>query len=108
MRAPHMHVAPRTACAQPASTHPYLPPPAPASRSCRRDAPGRRLPRHQPAPVFRRPGQAGGAGGKPQEANRNGTTVGSLFGSCSYGKSRLTAANSLVAPLVKLPCEGIT
>lgn len=41
-----------------------------------------------------------------QEANRNGTTVGGIFNQCSYGKSRLTEANSLVAPLVKLPCTG--
>lgn len=43
-----------------------------------------------------------------QEANRDGITVGSLYNQCSYGKTRLTSLNSLVAPLVKLPCNGTT
>ena len=40
------------------------------------------------------------------EANPSGTTVGSTFGRCSYGKTQLTAANSRVADLVQLPCNG--
>lgn len=35
-------------------------------------------------------------------------TVGGTFNRCSFGASRLTMANSLVAPLVELPCNGTT
>ncbi len=41
-----------------------------------------------------------------QELNPGGVTVGSTFNKCSYGKTKLTQANSLVADLVKLPCSG--
>ncbi|KAL4439954.1 hypothetical protein ABPG75_002955 [Micractinium tetrahymenae] len=41
-----------------------------------------------------------------EELNPGGTTVGSTFNRCSFGKSRLTMTNSLVADLVKLPCAG--
>lgn len=43
-----------------------------------------------------------------QELNRNGTTVGSTFNRCSYGKNRMTMNNSLVADTVNLPCSGVT
>ncbi|KAL4427875.1 hypothetical protein ABPG75_001964 [Micractinium tetrahymenae] len=33
-------------------------------------------------------------------------SVGSLFSQCSYGKSRLTPADSMVAETVELPCNG--
>ncbi|KAL4430186.1 hypothetical protein ABPG77_004968 [Micractinium sp. CCAP 211/92] len=41
-----------------------------------------------------------------QEANPSGITVGSTYNKCSYGRSRLTAQNSLVADTVVLPCQG--
>lgn len=41
-----------------------------------------------------------------QEARPAGITVGSTFNKCSYGKSRLTAQNSLVADTLVLPCQG--
>jgi len=40
------------------------------------------------------------------EANPRGVTVGSTFNRCSFGKSMLTAANSMVADEVQLPCSG--
>ncbi|KAL4423979.1 hypothetical protein ABPG75_001280 [Micractinium tetrahymenae] len=40
------------------------------------------------------------------ESNPNGTTVGSTFNKCSYGKSTMTASNSMVADTVTLPCAG--
>lgn len=43
-----------------------------------------------------------------QEANPSGVTVGSTYNKCSYGKSRLTAQNSLVADTLMLPCQGET
>jgi hypothetical protein len=42
------------------------------------------------------------------ESNPTGTTVGSTYGKCSMGKTKLTVANSKVADLVKLPCDGTT
>lgn len=42
------------------------------------------------------------------EANPSGITVGSTYNQCSYGKTRLTAANSMVADIVQLPCSGNT
>jgi hypothetical protein len=41
------------------------------------------------------------------DANPSGVTVGSTFNRCSYGKSKLTRANSYVADLVQLPCDGV-
>ena len=41
-----------------------------------------------------------------EELAPKGVTVGSTFGRCSYGASRLNMSNSLVAPLVELPCNG--
>lgn len=43
-----------------------------------------------------------------QEANPRGVTVGSTFNRCSYGKSKLTTGNSLVAEVVELPCQATT
>lgn len=43
-----------------------------------------------------------------QELNPGGVTVGSTYNKCSYGKTKLTQANSLVADVVKLPCNGTT
>ncbi|KAL4434126.1 hypothetical protein ABPG75_000567 [Micractinium tetrahymenae] len=43
-----------------------------------------------------------------QEANPAGITVGSTYNQCSYGKSRLTAQNSLVTDTLVLPCQGET
>jgi hypothetical protein len=40
------------------------------------------------------------------EFNPSSPTVGSLYNKCSYGKTTLTAANSQVADLVQLPCNG--
>ncbi|PSC71116.1 hypothetical protein C2E20_5435 [Micractinium conductrix] len=42
------------------------------------------------------------------ELNPAGITVGSTFNKCSYGKSTFNAANSQVADLVQLPCNGVT
>ena len=42
------------------------------------------------------------------ESNPSSPTVGSTFNKCSYGKTKLTTANSRVADLVQLPCNGIT
>ncbi|PSC74160.1 hypothetical protein C2E20_2632 [Micractinium conductrix] len=42
------------------------------------------------------------------ELNPAGITVGSTYNKCSYGKSSFTAANSQVANLVQLPCNGVT
>lgn len=36
------------------------------------------------------------------------TTVGGRFRSCSHGQSLLTRANSVVAPVLKIPCSGTT
>jgi hypothetical protein len=41
-----------------------------------------------------------------QEANRQGPTVGAAINQCSHGRSRLTSLNSLVTPLVRLPCAS--
>lgn len=41
-----------------------------------------------------------------EESNPGGATVGSTYRQCSHGKTRLTAANSLVADPVRLPCNG--
>lgn len=38
------------------------------------------------------------------EQNQANATVGSIFGTCSFGKSQLTQGNSRVADLVRLPC----
>ncbi|KAL4452150.1 hypothetical protein ABPG75_007812 [Micractinium tetrahymenae] len=43
-----------------------------------------------------------------QELNPGGVTVGSTYNKCSYGKTKLTQANSLVADTVQLPCNGTT
>ena len=42
------------------------------------------------------------------ETSPNNVTVGSTFARCSYGKTKLTAANSRVADLVQLPCNDTT
>ena len=42
------------------------------------------------------------------EASPNATTVGSTFNQCSFGKTKLTANNSLVTDVVELPCSGTT
>ena len=34
------------------------------------------------------------------------TTVGGTFNRCSYQKTRMSTANSMVADLVRLPCSG--
>lgn len=41
-----------------------------------------------------------------EELNPRGVTVGSTLNKCSYGITKLTTFNSLVAPLVNLPCNG--
>lgn len=41
-----------------------------------------------------------------EERGSRGATVGGLFNRCSLGASRLDRSNSLVAPLVELPCSG--
>ena len=41
-------------------------------------------------------------------ANSSWTTVGGLFRSCSHNQSALTRANSLVAPIIRLPCSGVS
>ena len=41
------------------------------------------------------------------EQNPAGPTVGSLYAQCSYGKTRLTAANSLVVEPVTIGCAGV-
>ncbi len=43
-----------------------------------------------------------------QELSPRAATVGGTYNRCSYNTSRLTMANSLVAPLVELPCNGTT
>lgn len=43
-----------------------------------------------------------------EESAPRGVTVGSTLNRCSYGITKLTTANSLVAPLVNLPCNGTT
>ena len=40
------------------------------------------------------------------EVSPNKATVGSTFSRCSYGKTKLTMATSLVPDLVELPCNG--
>ena len=40
-----------------------------------------------------------------EEAGEGAVTVGSLFSSCSYNKSRLTPQTSTVAKTVQLPCS---
>jgi hypothetical protein len=42
------------------------------------------------------------------ETSPSNVTVGSTFARCSYGKTKLTAANSRVADLVQLPCNATT
>ncbi|PSC71071.1 hypothetical protein C2E20_5453 [Micractinium conductrix] len=42
------------------------------------------------------------------DANPGGITVGSTYSRCSLGNTKLTRNNSLVAPLVKLPCQGVS
>ena len=42
------------------------------------------------------------------ENNPGGTTLGSQYGSCSYGKTKLTAGTSVVTDFVRLPCSGST
>ena len=41
------------------------------------------------------------------DVNPGGITVGSTYSRCSLGKTKLTRNNSLVAPLVRLPCQGV-
>ncbi|KAL4421679.1 hypothetical protein ABPG77_001220 [Micractinium sp. CCAP 211/92] len=41
-----------------------------------------------------------------EELSPRGVTVGSTLNRCSYGITKLTTSNSLVAPLVNLPCNG--
>lgn len=41
-----------------------------------------------------------------EELRPGGVTIGSTYNRCSYNTSRLTMANSLVTPLVHLPCNG--
>ncbi|KAL4421241.1 hypothetical protein ABPG75_010532 [Micractinium tetrahymenae] len=43
-----------------------------------------------------------------EELSPRGVTVGGTYNRCSYNTSRLTMQNSLVAPLVELPCNGTT
>lgn len=43
-----------------------------------------------------------------QELSPRGPTVGGTYNRCSYNTSRLDMSNSLVAPLVELPCNGTT
>lgn len=38
----------------------------------------------------------------------NAFSVRSMFSRCSYGQANLTRANSLVSPLLKIPCTGKT
>jgi hypothetical protein len=40
------------------------------------------------------------------EVNPGGATVGSIYNKCSYGKTRLTTANSRVTDMVRLGCNG--
>jgi hypothetical protein len=41
-------------------------------------------------------------------ANSSWTTLAGLFHSCSHNQSTLTRANSRVAPIIRLPCSGVT
>ncbi|KAL4440139.1 hypothetical protein ABPG75_003140 [Micractinium tetrahymenae] len=43
-----------------------------------------------------------------EEVSPDNVTVGSTYNKCSYGKTRLTASNSLLADPVELPCSGTT
>lgn len=43
-----------------------------------------------------------------EEAAPGNVTVGSTYNRCSYGKTQLTANNSLLVDPVQLPCDGVT